>query len=92
MTRALAPDRYELATLRDWYRDHKPSLAYACEELGYWRMKANHRGRQPDIRRLERDLGLKGERAGQIPRRHTSYEKAVRLARALGAEPWEVGL
>jgi hypothetical protein len=87
--------------LRDWYLAHQTevSVSLVAYEMGWFRRSGGREG-APDETRVRRALGVmeqspsvkKGVRYRGRHRRWIEREDAVRLCRAMGAAPVDVGL
>lgn len=83
----------DLAPLREAFLRSGLSAADVARALG-WTCQAHGRP-HADGPRVKRALGLKPQQNGDglvTTRQRCSYEMAVRLAAAIGVDPWEVGL
>jgi hypothetical protein len=88
---SLASDRVPVAPLREAFLASGLTLSQVCYRLGW--TCPHGRYVVADTSRLQRSLGMRAlSQPGRYTNHHIGYEHATRIARAIGVEPYEVGL
>lgn len=79
--------RIDNTQLREAFLASRLSAREVAERCGW-----TYGGRQIDSSRVERSLGIKPYREGYEPQKRIEEENAIKIARAIGLAPYEIGL